>query len=176
MKMDGVHGAVNIEDEQRFARKNDADEGPLGKDLIKTVQKSWEIIADKSHENGITLIKRLLDEHPDELVPLFSFGKLGLNREEMYQKPAFFRHCKGVMTVLGVAVNGLEDLKAVVPVLENLGAKHKTKKVKVAYFEYLQEAFVYMLQQVHGADMTDEILDAWTTVFAVVVGTMGSNM
>ncbi|XP_033632999.1 bacterial hemoglobin-like [Asterias rubens] len=174
--MDGVHGGVSIGDERRFAREDKADEGPLGKDQIETLQKSWEIIADKSHENGITLIKRLLDEHPDELVPLFSFGKAGLSREEMYQKPAFFRHCKGVMSTLGVAVNNLGDLQAIVPVLEKLGAKHNTKKVKAAHFEYLQEAFVYMLQQAHGQDLNDDILDAWTAVFAVVAATMGSKM
>ena len=56
--MDGVHGGVSIGDERRFAREDKADEGPLGKDQIETLQKSWEIIADKSHENGITLIKR----------------------------------------------------------------------------------------------------------------------
>ena len=89
---------------------------------------------------------RLLNEHPVELIPLFSFSKVGLSREQMFQEPAFFRHCRGVMNTLDVAVSGLDDLGALVPALEKLGKRHKTRNVKTAHFK----VFFCLLSVVHG--------------------------
>ncbi|XP_038076308.1 neuroglobin-like [Patiria miniata] len=153
----------------------DTEAAPLSSVQINAVQESWKIIVANSKENGVTLIKRMLTEHP-EILHLFSFGRCGLSGEAIFQQPMFHRHCQYVMESLDAAVNGLIDLTALVPVLEKLGEKHKSFQVKREHFQYLQEAFVFMLQKALGDDLTKNLAESWLAVYAVMVDTMASKM
>ena len=76
----------------------------------------------------------MLIDNP-EIVPLFSFGRCGASGDAVFEQPTFFRHCRYVMDSLDAAVKGIGDLQALVPVLENLGEKHKSFHVKTEHFQ-----------------------------------------
>jgi hemoglobin-like flavoprotein len=54
---------------------------------------------------------------------------------DLYKSSALKRHALGVMTTVGKAVNMLDDLEALVPVLKELGAKHVNYGVEEAHCE-----------------------------------------
>ena len=74
--------------------------------------------------------------------------------------------------MIGAAVAGLNNLGALVPVLENLGKKHVEYRVEPSHYETVGTALLGTLEAGLGDDFTPEVKDAWTEVY----GTMSSVM
>lgn len=79
---------------------------------------------------------------------------------------------KKLMQMIGVAVNGLKDLDAIVPAVKELGARHKGYNVKDAHYDSVGAALIYTLGKGLGDDFTPEAEAAWTETYGLLAGVM----
>jgi hemoglobin-like flavoprotein len=79
---------------------------------------------------------------------------------------------KKLMTMIGVAVNGLKDLEAIVPAVQELGARHKAYDVKEEHYDVVGSALLYTLGKGLGDDFTPEAEAAWTETYGILAGVM----
>jgi hemoglobin-like flavoprotein len=77
-----------------------------------------------------------------------------------------------LMQMIGVAVNGLDRLDALVPAVKQLGARHAGYGVKDTHYDTVAAALLWTLEEGLGPDFTPEVKDAWTTVYGVLATTM----
>jgi hemoglobin-like flavoprotein len=91
---------------------------------------------------------------------------------QVYESPKFKKHAVNVMTTVGTAVAGLEDLPALVPVLQNLGTRHVGYGVEAQHYDVIGQALLDTLALGLGDAFTPEVKAAWEAVYAVVATTM----
>jgi hemoglobin-like flavoprotein len=77
-----------------------------------------------------------------------------------------------LMTMLNTAVNGLDNLEALLQPLKNLGAKHKGYGVSAADYDKVADAFLWTLDKGLGDAFTDDVKDAWVVTYTTVAGVM----
>ena len=76
---------------------------------------------------------RLFTDNP-QLIPLFSFADKA-TAEELKDSPRLAKHAGGVLKIVGVAVNTLNDLASLESTLTALGGRHfKNYKIKAEYY------------------------------------------
>lgn len=116
------------------------------KDVVPIADKAAEIFYDK-----------LFDLDP-QLKPLF--------KGDMKEQGA------KLMSMIGTAVNGLNNLEAIVPAVQNLGKNHVGYGVKDSHYDTVGSALLYTLDKGLGESFTPEVKDAWTEVYTVLATTM----
>ncbi|WP_370978269.1 globin family protein [Agaribacterium sp. ZY112] len=72
---------------------------------------------------------------------------------------------KKLMSILGVAVKGLNDIDSLLPALQNLGRGHASYGVKEEHFQPVAEALLWTLEQGLGDAWSEEAKDAWTAAY-----------
>lgn len=77
-----------------------------------------------------------------------------------------------LMSMISTAVNGLDNLEAIVPAVQNLGKGHVAYGVKDSHYDTVGGALLYTLETGLGEDFTAEVKDAWTEVYTVLATTM----
>ena len=77
-----------------------------------------------------------------------------------------------LMQVLAMAVNGLDNLDALVPVVQTLGRKHVAYGVQDEHYDTVGSALLWTLEQGLGAGFTPEVKAAWTEVYGIIATTM----
>ncbi len=77
-----------------------------------------------------------------------------------------------LMTMLKVAVNSLNRLDDLIPVVQALGWRHGTYGVTADQYETVGAALLWTLEQGLGADFTPEVKAAWTAVYSLLANTM----
>ena len=82
---------------------------------------------------------------------------------------------KRFMTMMGTAVDRLDDLETMTPMLYELGQRHVNYGVQARHYETFRDALMWTLQNVLGADFYPEVEEAWGALFeflshAMVVG------
>ncbi|MBV7297163.1 globin family protein [Enterovibrio paralichthyis] len=81
-----------------------------------------------------------------------------------------------LMAMLHAAVNGLDDLESLVPVLHDLADRHVKYGVKKSHFTPVGNALLHTLKAGLGDDFTPEVREAWVTLLHVVSDTMKTRM
>ena len=79
---------------------------------------------------------------------------------------------KKLMQMLATAVNGLKNLEAIVPAVQNLGARHEAYGVKEEHYASVGAALLFTLGKGLGDDFTPEVEAAWTETYGVLAGVM----
>jgi len=79
---------------------------------------------------------------------------------------------KKLMQMIGVAVNGLRDLDAIVPAVQELGARHKGYNVTAAHYDSVGAALLFTLDKGLGEAFTPEVEEAWTETYGLLAGVM----
>lgn len=79
-----------------------------------------------------------------------------------------------LMTTLGVAVKGLDNLDTLVPVLEGIATKHLEYGVKIDDYTPVGNALLYALSVGLEDDFTPEVKQAWVTVYKIIADVMRS--
>ncbi|ANQ49176.2 hemin receptor [Flammeovirga yaeyamensis] len=123
----------------------------------KLVQNTFAMVAPISDKAAEIFYTKLFELDPS-LRPLF--------------KTDIKEQGKKLMTMLAAAVNGLNDLDALVPVVQDLGRRHVVYQVEDKHYDTVAEALLYTLGVGLGDDWTDEVQEAWTTVYTVLATTM----
>ena len=77
-----------------------------------------------------------------------------------------------LMKMIGAAVNGLSDLGALVPVVQNLGRRHVGYGVKPEHYATVGAALLWTLKQGLGDGFGRDNEVAWTEVYGVLADTM----
>lgn len=80
-----------------------------------------------------------------------------------------------LMSLLKIAVNGLNDLNKVVPALHSLAERHIKYGVKVEDYTAVGNALLYTLKQGLGKDFTTADREAWVNLYQIVADTMRSH-
>jgi hemoglobin-like flavoprotein len=73
---------------------------------------------------------------------------------------------------LALAVAGLDDLDALVPVVEQLGRRHAGYGVTDTHYDSVGAALLWTLQQGLGAAWTPAVAAAWAEVYGLLSSTM----
>ena len=79
---------------------------------------------------------------------------------------------KKLMTTLKVAVEGLDDLDRLAPVVRVLGLRHLESGVKEAHYATVGAALLWTLEQGLGDAFTPDVKNAWANVYGVLSETM----
>ena len=125
---------------------------------VKTlVQESWAKVAPIADDAAKLFYAKLFELDP-ALEPMFP--------EDLTEQR------KKLMATLGVAVKGLNDLGALVPVLQRLGERHVGYGVTDAHYDTVGAALLWTLGQGLGPAFTEPVQAAWTEVYGVVATTM----
>lgn len=123
-------------------------------ELVQGTFKEVVPIADKAAE---IFYDKLFDLDPN-LKPLF--------KGDMKEQG------KKLMTMIGTAVNGLNNLEAIVPAVQNLGRNHVGYGVKDSHYDTVGTALIYTLETGLGKLFTPDVKNAWVEVYTVLATTM----
>ena len=74
--------------------------------------------------------------------------------------------------MIGTAVSWLDDMPKLIPAVKDLGVRHITYDVIDEDYATLGQALVYTLKTGLGEDFTDDVKQAWETVYSFLVKTM----
>lgn len=77
-----------------------------------------------------------------------------------------------LMKMINTAVNGLDKLEEIVPAVQQLGVRHVAYGVKDEHYETVGAALLWTLETGLGDAFTEEVKDAWATVYGVLADTM----
>lgn len=127
---------------------------PEQKDLVQTTFADVVPIADTAAK----LFYGKLFELDPELKSLFK-GDM----EEQGRK---------LMKIIATAVNGLDRLDEIVPVVEDLGKRHVGYGVKDKDYNTVGTALLWTLKQGLDSSFTPEVEEAWTVVYTLLADTM----
>ena len=121
------------------------------------VQESFKAVAQNSEVAADLFYQRLFDISP-ELRSLFP--------EDLRDQK------KKLVGALNLMVESLGDAERLVPILEDMGRKHKGYGVVDDHFVPVSDALVWMLEESLGADFTEEVRHAWTALYSAVASIM----
>lgn len=121
------------------------------------VQESFATIAPLADEVAKLFYRRLFELDPS-LQPMF--------RTDMTEQR------KKLMQMLTAAVKGLDRLEQLVPVVQDLGRRHARYGVTDAHYDTVAAALIWTLEQGLGAGFTEELKEAWVTVYTLLATTM----
>ena len=79
---------------------------------------------------------------------------------------------KKLMTMITAAVAGLNNLEALVPVVQKLGRRHVAYRVEARHYPIVGQALLDTLATGLGPAFTPEVKEAWTVVYGVLADTM----
>ena len=77
-----------------------------------------------------------------------------------------------LMSVLAMAVNGLDRLHAIVPAVEALGRRHVGYGVRDEHYETVGAALLWTLEKGLGTAFTPETRAAWAACYGLLAGVM----
>ena len=124
---------------------------------IQLIQQSFakvEPIADQAAE----IFYNKLFEYEPSVRPLFKSDIRNQGRK--------------LMSTLKVAVKALDDLDALVPVLQKMAVKHVEYGVRAEHYTPVGNALLYALKVGLGKDWTPELRQAWVEVYRLIAKTM----
>jgi hemoglobin-like flavoprotein len=105
----------------------------------------------------------------------------GLFYERLFEiapevKPLFNRDMKEqgrkLMATLGLVINGLKNLDAILPAAKSLAAKHVSYGVRAEHYPPVGDALIWTLEKGLGSAFTSEVRDAWLAAYATLSGAM----
>lgn len=124
---------------------------------VSLVRSSWTQLAPIAELAGGLFYDRLFEIYP-EVRPLF--------RGDM---AAQGRH---LMSMIDIAVRGLDDLAPLLPAVRDLGARHARYGVVDADYDKVGDALLWTLRQGLGAGFTTPVEEAWTCIYGELAAVM----
>ena len=124
---------------------------------IRLVQESFSKVAPIAEQAAAMFYARLFELDP-ALTKLF--------KGDMKQQG------RKLMAMIGAAVRGLDDLEKLVPVVQQLGARHAGYGVKDKDYGTVGSALLWTLEKGLRDAFTNEVRAAWTAVYGLLAQTM----
>lgn len=129
----------------------------LTPEQITLVQTSWGKVVPISDTAAELFYGKLFELDP-ALKPLF--------KGDMKEQGA------KLMAMINTAINGLTNLEAIVPAVQQLGERHVGYGVKAEDYDAVGAALIWTLGQGLGDAFTDDVKQAWINVYTLVATTM----
>jgi hemoglobin-like flavoprotein len=126
-------------------------------DQVKAIQDSFKLVAPISDQAAALFYGRLFEIAP-AVKPLF--------RGDMTEQG------RKLMATLGVVVNSLGNLEAVLPAASALAKRHVDYGVKAADYTPVGAALLWTLEQGLGEHWTPELAAAWASAYTLLSGYM----
>lgn len=124
---------------------------------IRLVQESFKSVAPIAEEAAALFYGRLFELDP-QLRKLFKADMAEQGRK--------------VMTMIGIAVRGLDNMDSLVPIVEHLGRRHIGYGVRPVHFDTVGAALLWTLKQGLGVAFTPEVESAWAEAYGLLANTM----
>ena len=121
------------------------------------VQSTWEPVQEISDTAASLFYNRLFELDPS-LRPMF--------------KGDIAEQGRKLMTMIGAAVRGLDDLGELTPVVKGLGKRHVNYGVKDEHYATVGAALLWTLEQGLGEAFTADVKAAWTEVYTTLADLM----
>jgi hemoglobin-like flavoprotein len=125
--------------------------------------------------------KRLLTETWQQVVPFADKAatlfydrlfEIDPSVRKLFHATDMARQREKLIAVLGGAVDGLDDLEALLPLVEELGRRHACYGVTDGHYDSVGAALLWTLEQGLGESWTPDVANAWTDVYALLSGAM----
>jgi hemoglobin-like flavoprotein len=127
---------------------------------IKLVQDSFRQVAPIAETAAQLFYARLFELDPD--LELLFKGNLSEQGRKLLQ-------------MLGLAVNSLDRLEQLLPVVRSLGTRHVSYGVRDKDYDTVGQALLWTLQKGLGEAFTPDVEAAWTNVYAALASAMQSG-
>jgi hemoglobin-like flavoprotein len=124
----------------------------------RLVQESWRQVAPIADAAAEMFYQRLFEIDPPTR-KLFHPSRMAVQRGKVVQ-------------ALTLAIEGLDDLDALLPTVRDLGRRHLAYGVDDKHYESVGEALLWTLQQGLGAAWTPALASAWTEVYVLLSDAM----
>ena len=124
---------------------------------VKLVQTTWAKIVPIEAHAATLFYNRLFTADP-KLQSLFK-------RDMSEQK-------RKLMTMIGLAVNGLAHLDSLIPAVRDLGRRHAEYGVQSTDYNTVGSALLWTLEQGLGGEFTPEVKDSWIAAYTILATTM----
>lgn len=79
---------------------------------------------------------------------------------------------KKLMSMIGVAVGGIDRLEALVPAVRQLGLRHAGYQVRDGHYETVAQALLWALEKGLGPEFTPATREAWGKLYWLLAETM----
>ena len=133
-------------------------EGPLTLAQKELVQGSWEKVKPIADTAAELFYGKLFELDPS-VKPMFA-------NSDMKEQG------KKLMTMIGVAVKGLDTLGELVPAVQKLGKSHVGYGVKAEHYDTVGAALLDTLEKGLGEDFTPDTKEAWTITYTTLATVM----
>lgn len=151
-------GTTQFSPEQIRALKRESSDGAaFDATTVSKVQSSWAKVMPISDAAAKLFYDRLFELDPS-LRPLF--------KSDMAEQR------KKLMKTLAVAVDGLNDVPRLLPVLKDLGVRHAGYMVQEPHYDTVGAALLWTLGEGLGDAFTADVEAAWTKVYGVIATVM----
>ena len=124
---------------------------------IKLVQDSFRQVAPIAETAAQLFYARLFELDPD--LELLFKGNLSEQGRKLMQ-------------MLGLAVNSLDRMDQLLPVVRSLGTRHVSYGVRDKDYDTVGQALLWTLRKGLGDAFTPEVKEAWATTYTVLSTTM----
>ena len=128
---------------------------------IRLIKHSFALVEPIS-EQAATIFYDTLFEIDPKLRPLF--------------KGNIKQQGRKLIAMLAAAVEGLDDLETLVPVLKQLAIRHNSYGVKKVHFTPVGNALLHTLKTGLGSAFTEEVKQAWVALIHLVADTMKQDI
>jgi len=129
----------------------------MNPEVVQLIQESWAEVTLIAPQAAALFYNNLFMLDPS-LKPLFQG-----NMEEQGKR---------LMEMIGTAVQKLNNLETVVPVLQSLGKQHVRYGVKEEHYKTVGTALLTTLSQGLSENFTPPLKEAWTLVYGVMADVM----
>ena len=125
----------------------------LDQKTIDIIKSTVPVLKAHGLEITKTFYKNMFEQNP-EVKPLFNMDK-----QESGEQPKAL-----AMAILSVAQN-IDNLDAIKPVVNRIGAIHCNAKVKPEHYPIVGKHLLGAIKEVLGDDATEEVIDAWAKTY-----------
>ena len=128
----------------------------LDKETIDIIKSTVPTLKTHGMEITKTFYKNMFEQNP-EVKPLFNMDK-----QESGEQPKAL-----AMSILAAAQN-IDNLSAIMPVVNRIGSIHCNAKVKPEHYPIVGKNLLLTIKEVLGDAATDEVMEAWEKAYQVI--------
>jgi methyl-accepting chemotaxis protein len=92
--------------------------------------------------------------------------------KQLFAKTDMRKQQATLMAAIAMVVSGVEKGENVVPVLQELGQRHKTYGVTAEHYPQVAQALLETFSEFLGPQWTPEVKGAWVDAYTVIASTM----
>lgn len=128
----------------------------LDQKTIDIVKSTVPVLKEHGVEITTVFYENLFKEHP-EVAPMFDMAK-----QRTGEQPKAL-----AMSILAAAEN-IDNLEAILPVVNNIGKKHVNVNVKPEHYPIVGQGVLNAIKIVLGDAATDEVIEAWGKAYGEI--------